>query len=328
MINNELKSIFADARLEAPTFFKSPINYTGNKFRILPQIVSFFPKSRVGTFVDIFCGGATVGINANADKVYLVDHNERVIGLLKFLAFKSIDSIIQSILNIVFDYHLSCSALYSYKYYRERGYVYENNGLKSYNEDGFYRLRDDYNKLNNKKTFRANSMLYILMVYGFNNDMRFNRSGEFNLPVGKTDLNNNNLRKIIQFNSKAQRSHFVFICDAFDSEFTIDLIDRSNFAYFDPPYLLSNAVYNSTSSWTFQSDIRLLKYLQKLNNKNYNFALSNILRTTQKQHSLLDGWIRESPNISVERIVSHYRSASYNKVNRQLLEQEVLIHNG
>ena len=41
---------------------KSPINYTGNKFRILNQIQPYFPKN-IGTMVDLFCGGATVGIN-------------------------------------------------------------------------------------------------------------------------------------------------------------------------------------------------------------------------------------------------------------------------
>ena len=39
-------------------------------------------------------------------------------------------------------------------------------------------------------------MLYVLVLYGFNNDMRFNSNNEFNLPVGKTDLNKSNLRKI------------------------------------------------------------------------------------------------------------------------------------
>lgn len=33
-----------------------------------------------------------------------------------------------------------------------------------------------------------------LIVYGFNNQIRFNSNGEFNMPVGKRDFNNS-LRK-------------------------------------------------------------------------------------------------------------------------------------
>ena len=47
-------------------FIKSPLNYTGNKYRILNQIIKYFPKNQY-SLLDLFCGGATVGINANAN---------------------------------------------------------------------------------------------------------------------------------------------------------------------------------------------------------------------------------------------------------------------
>ena len=65
-------------------FIKSPLNYTGNKYRILPQITKYFPK-KVNTFVDLFCGGATVGFNIDANKIILIDSNPRIINLLKTL---------------------------------------------------------------------------------------------------------------------------------------------------------------------------------------------------------------------------------------------------
>ena len=42
---------------------QSPLNYTGGKFRLLPQLLPLFPKD-AGTFVDLFCGGCNVGINS------------------------------------------------------------------------------------------------------------------------------------------------------------------------------------------------------------------------------------------------------------------------
>ena len=50
-----------------PTYIKSPLNYHGNKYKILPQIIPLFPKS-FDTFVDAFGGSATVLLNANANK--------------------------------------------------------------------------------------------------------------------------------------------------------------------------------------------------------------------------------------------------------------------
>ena len=42
-------------------------------------------------------------------------------------------------------------------------------------------------------------MLYLLIVYSFNNQLRFNRKGEFNLPVGKRDFNSKMQGKLEAF---------------------------------------------------------------------------------------------------------------------------------
>ena len=174
-------------------YIKSPLNYTGNKYRLLNQFEKFFPKE-IDTFVDLFCGGATVGFNVNAKKIILIDSNEKIINLLKYLAIEDINIIIKDIEKIIEEYNLSYSYKNTYKYYKDLGFVVGNNGLKKYNEKGFYELRKDYNNMEDKNTKEANIKLYVLMVYAFNNDIRFNNEGKFNLPVGKTDFNKNNYR--------------------------------------------------------------------------------------------------------------------------------------
>jgi site-specific DNA-adenine methylase len=37
-------------------FIKSPLNYIGGKYKILSQIISFFPED-INCFVDLFTGG-------------------------------------------------------------------------------------------------------------------------------------------------------------------------------------------------------------------------------------------------------------------------------
>jgi site-specific DNA-adenine methylase len=37
-------------------YIKSPLNYVGGKFKLLPEIIPLFPTS-INTFVDLFGGG-------------------------------------------------------------------------------------------------------------------------------------------------------------------------------------------------------------------------------------------------------------------------------
>lgn len=46
-------------------FVNSPLNYTGGKFKLLPQLQPLFPKKEFATFYDVFTGGGVVAANAN-----------------------------------------------------------------------------------------------------------------------------------------------------------------------------------------------------------------------------------------------------------------------
>ena len=54
-------------------YISSPMNYIGGKYKLLPQLFPLFPEN-VGTFVDLFCGGANVGVNATANKIVFNDY--------------------------------------------------------------------------------------------------------------------------------------------------------------------------------------------------------------------------------------------------------------
>jgi len=307
-------------------YIKSPINYTGNKYRILPQIEQFFPQ-QARIFVDLFCGGATVGFNVKADHIILVDNNPYVINLLKFLAEEKFSVIIKDIMSIIKKYNLSCSLKETYKHYREQGFVIGNNGLKAYNAKGFAQLKHDYNLLRSKTTKKANVYLYTLMVYGFNNDIRFNSNGDFNLPVGKTDFNKNNFNKLKEYNQRAREINYEFLCADFRSDVVAEKLLQADFIYCDPPYLITDAVYNEKNAWTNKEEEELLNLLAKLSNEGKRFALSNVIEKEGKDNFLLKKWVKEN-GFNRQDIIYHYRSASYNKINRNAGEQEVLIYNG
>ena len=63
---------------------QSPLNYTGGKFKLLPQILSLFPDD-IDTFVDLFCGGCNVGLNIDCSCVVYNDINRNLLYLYNTL---------------------------------------------------------------------------------------------------------------------------------------------------------------------------------------------------------------------------------------------------
>lgn len=303
---------------------KSPLNYTGNKYRILNQMCDKFP-SQIDCMIDLFCGGATVGLNVEAKKVYFIDNNERVINLLVYLAKQNSDHLLTELEEVIEEYHLSYSFKYGYPVYRSQcSNEKDNNGLKDYNADGYYRLRAYYNALNDKNTDEANRLLYILMVYAFNNDLRFNAAGDFNLPVGKTDLNKMNVAKIKKYIERVNSIDAAFLCLDFTAPELIQLVDEADFIYMDPPYLVGDAVYNS--SWNYKNEYALLDFIDMLLQKEKQFALSNIMAKTGRVNEPLSYWCyKNESRIEITDIDYNYRSSSYNKITRDAKEREVLL---
>ena len=292
----------------------------------MPQFIKYFPKN-VNKCMDLFTGGSTVAINLIANEVIAIDNNPKVINLLRFLKKQDYLKLINKIDSTIEKYNLSNSYKYGYSYYRE--YVEGNNGLKKYNLDGYNNLKKNYNNLSNKNTDKANLYLYLLMVYGFNNDIRFNSKGEFNLPVGKTDMNKSNRDKLEKYINVCENKKINFICKDFkkiqEKEF-----EDIDFVYADPPYLITDAVYNENDGWGKKDEIALLGLLDNLHNKGIKFALSNVLQKKKLniKNEILYNWLENNKDkYFVNKIDYHYRSASYNKKNRDGLEEEVLITN-
>ena len=167
------------------------------------------------------------------------------------------------------------------------------------------------------------------MVYAFNNDIRFNSKGEFNLPVGKTDMNKNNREKLKKYIDICNEKKIEFVCKDFKK---IDIKDLKGveFIYADPPYLITDAVYNENAGWNEKEERELLNLLDKLNKKGIKFALSNVLQKKKLniKNEILYDWLEKNKDkYFINEIEYDYRSASYNKKNRDGLEEEVLITN-
>ena len=296
---------------------KSPLNYTGGKTKLLPQILPLFPD-KINTFVDLFCGGANVGINVKAKKVQYYDLNSDLIGLLSVFGKMSATELKQNIESIIKKYDLSQSEIYGYAKYHCKSA----SGLGSYNKEHFIKLRDDFNELEEKDD-NYYLMLYVLIVYAFNNQIRFNKKHEFNLPVGKRDFNKNIRKNFDEFVGTLRKQKYTFECKDFRKVDTSKL-RKDDFVYCDPPYLITTASYNEQDGWTEKDERDLLELLDKLNERGIKFALSNVTIHKGKRNEILIDWSRK---YNVHNLSFSYNNSNYHGTNTEKETQEVLITN-
>ena len=135
---------------------KSPMNYVGGKYKLLPQILPLFP-SEVNTFVDLFCGGFNVGINVNADKIIGNDLCREVIEVYQGIQREGLENSLRLVKSQINKYDLSKT-----------------------NEEGFKDIRNFYND-GNKEWY----VFYAMLTHSFNYQIRFNKKGEYNMPFGR-----------------------------------------------------------------------------------------------------------------------------------------------
>ena len=300
---------------------QSPLNYTGGKFKLLPQILPLFPK-KIKHFFDIFCGGCNVGLNVECEQVTLIDNNAPLMYLYQTFQNLEKDEIFNWIYKIISDYGLSLASLNGYKFY----HCESNSGLGKYNREPFNRLRDDFNKCK-VWDYHYYIMLYVIIVYAFNNQIRFNSAGEFNLPVGKRDFNSKMHSKLFDFIERIQTGNYNFICQDF-RDFYFGQISENDFIYADPPYLITCATYNENGGWNNSDEMDLLKLLDRIHSLEKKFALSNVLRSKGKENKILLEWLEKNSNIyHVIHLKNSYTNSNYHRTNKNSASDEVLIVN-
>ena len=87
---------------------KSPLNYTGGKFKLLPQLLPLFPKETEYTgFVDLFCGGCNVAVNIKNKKVIANDSLPQLIDLYQYLQETGSQQVYSDIFYAIMKYGLN-----------------------------------------------------------------------------------------------------------------------------------------------------------------------------------------------------------------------------
>lgn len=280
-------------------FIKSPLNYTGGKYKILSPIFEILPE-KAGTFVDLFAGGFNVGINVNAKKIICNDQIHYIIDLYKYFQANNVEDVITDIKERITKYQLSQD-----------------------NVDGYNALREKYNSEKNSIDF------FVLVCFSFNHQIRFNNRQQFNTPFGKerSSYNKNIENNLIAFCNAIHTKDIVFLNQDFLS---VDLsnLGCGDLVYCDPPYLISTGSYNDGKrgfkDWTEKEEYQLLNLLDKLNEKGVMFALSNVFYHKGLENQILIEW---SKKYFVNYIDKSYSNCSYHFKDRGAKTVEVLITN-
>ncbi|BCD50822.1 DNA adenine methylase [Helicobacter suis] len=289
---------------------QSPLNYTGGKFRLLPQILPKFPP-HIHTFYDIFCGGFNVGANVKAHRVLGIDKNKSLIELLSYI--QNTSNLEEQIDQIIATHGLSQSSLWGYSHYNTTS----NTGLGAHNKQAFLKLRESYN--HSKEPL----LLLVLVIFAFNNQMRFNNKGAFNLPVGKRDFNTRLRHKLQLFQERIQGNYFS--CMDFRA-MDLNAVSSNDFFYLDPPYLLGCAHYNENGGWSLEDELDLLHFLQKVSHRGIKFALSNVLEHKGAKHQMLLEWCG-AQKWHIHPLTYSYANSSYQAKHKNTPSQEVLVTN-
>lgn len=277
---------------ERDIIYASPLNYIGGKADMVSFIKSNAPQ-KIDRVIDMFGGGFNVGINFNAQQILYNDCNFKVKELLE--TFRNTETI------DIYKYIMSMMK----KYKLEKG-----------DKESYLKIRNLYNSQEKEK--RDPRLLYLLILFGYQQQIRFNSSYDYNNPVGQAGFNYKILEKLISYCRILKEKNVVFYSKDFNDMW--EHINENTFVYCDPPYLLTLGSYNDGkrgfNGWSEGEEIRLFNFLNKLNDKGIKFMLSNILEHKGKKNELLINWVKDNG----------YRIVEYKEKTRKDRKEVVIVN--
>lgn len=272
--------------------YSSPLNYIGGKADMVSFLKDNAPR-KVDRIIDIFGGGFNVGVNFNADQIIYNDCNFKVKELLEMLR--------------------NTETLDLYKYISSMIKKYK---LEKGEKEPYLRIRELYN--NQPKDKRDPRLLYLLILFGYQQQIRFNSSYNYNNPVGQAGFNDKILEKLISYCRNLKEKNVVFMSKDFED--ILEHINKNTFVYLDPPYLITLGSYNDGkrgfNGWTEKDEIKLLDFLTKLDKMGVKFMLSNVLEHKNKKNELLINWIKKN----------NFKIIEYNEKARKSRKEVIIVN--
>lgn len=297
-------------------FIKSPIHYMGNKYDLLSSILEQLPpKEEVSVFYDIFGGSGTVSLNVPYDHVIYNELNDNMVNLLKMIKETEPKEIIAHIKKRIKEFNLNEEGTDT------RQNITDNEEVREYYNQRYLEFRKFYNE--SEKDIKD---LYTLSFWSFCNLMRFNSNNEFNMPYGnRCYIEEDGLRLIECHNVFLKKNIELRQGDAFELLSSLGE-DKKVFAYLDPPYQNTTAIYNESRAfggWGFEEDEHLFNELDRLTKLGIKWAYSNVLAIKGRTNDHIENWANKNGYTIIEFDYKEYSSLGKGNANAR----EVLIIN-
>lgn len=200
--------------------------------------------------------------------------------------------VLETINRIVYDLLKYLSAANAAELYKKIVSCIKKYGLSKGNKAAYAKLRTDYNSKNISE--RDPLLLYLLICYGFEHQIRFNTRLEFNNPCGNSGFNDEMYEKLITFNRRCKNLNIIF--KSGDYQAYVDQLNSGDFVYCDPPYLSTCGVYTDGrigfNGWDKNQQRDLTVFLEKLHDKNIRFMLSNYTEHSDGDNDELLRWAK------------------------------------
>lgn len=287
----------------------------GDKYKLVNEIKTHLPAN-INRLIEPFVGGGSVFMNIDAADYLLNDIDANVISIHRMLCnYKGHEKdFFDGFFSVVERYNLSLS----YKgntVPEELKKEFPKTYFAKYNKMAYNAMKKDYNESDRSDVV----MLYALLIYGFNRMLRFNKKGDFNLPVGDVDFNRNTYDALIDYFNMLGKKHLQWSCMDF-RDFLNDIqYEDNDLVYLDPPYLITFSEYNKL--WNVDTEKVLLNLLDDFDGRNIRFAISNVTHYKGKINEMFLHW---SEKYNIYPIKSNYISFNDNTIKKF---NEVLVTN-
>lgn len=223
------------------------IKWAGGKKQLLEQINKYLPK-KFNKYLEPFVGGGALFFYLLPNKAILIDNNEELINCYRVIKNK-IGELINSLK----------------KHKNIKDYFYKIRSID--------RIPEEFKKLTDVE--RASRIIFLNRCC-FNGLYRVNSKGEFNVPFGKYE----NPKFCDEENLLAVNTVIKDI-QIINGDFKecLELAEKDDFIYFDPPYQPVSTTANFTSytkeNFNKEDQVRLFKVYEELDNRGCKVMLSN-----------------------------------------------------
>lgn len=294
---------------------RSPLFYVGDKYKLVREIRTHLPKD-IRRLIEPFVGGGSVMMNVTAESYLVNDIDSYVIGIHSMLATyigHEVD-FYNELYAIVDQYGLSLSYLHDVVPQNMKK-AYPKTYYAKYNKEGYLQMKADFIAGGQSDMIR----LYLLLIYGFNHMLRFNGKGQFNLPVGNVDFNQNVYDALNDYFNLLAQKQVEWYNEDFRQFLGAIQYQANDLVYLDPPYLITFSEYNKL--WNEDTERDLLAMLDDLNDRGVRFAISNVTHYRGRINHLFLQW---SEHYHIHSIKSNYISFNDNSIKQF---REVLVTN-